>query len=143
MTRHGKPIWIRRIAICCSSGALLGALVLGTGSRIVMRILANIDGREAGFSLEGSLEIMLYGAIVGLVGGALLLPLMSIWRLGRWGGGTIFGLLAYAGTILTLPPHIATTAAPFSNMMPFVLMLFAVPFILYGIALQMIIETRI
>lgn len=117
------------------AGAALGALFLGLGGRIVMRILAIIIAREPTFSIGGSLEIIAYGALVGMVSGAVFALARPIlpeqWPL----GGLLLAAIAYPVTILTLPAHIADTARPFAAMMPTVLALFGFCFLLFGAGL--------
>lgn len=103
-----------------------------------MRILAGSIGREPAFSFGGSLEIIAYGAIVGLVSGAVVASARRILPGRWWIQGLIIGLTTYAVTILTLPAHIADTARPFSGMMPTVLALFGTCFLLFGLALARI-----
>jgi hypothetical protein len=62
---------------------VLGTLVLGLGGRLVMRATARLAGHPGGFSVGGSLEVLLIGAMFGVVGGGLL-PAMPA-RL-RWFG---------------------------------------------------------
>jgi len=112
---------------------VLGALFLGLGSRIVMRLLAVSIARDPAFSLGGTLEIVAYGAIVGAVSGAAFAlgrPVMP----GRWWvQGLMLAALAYAGTIATLPEHIADTTRPFADQMRLVLALFGLCFLLFGL----------
>ncbi len=125
----------RSLVVGALSGAVLGVLFLGLGGRIVMRILAVIIAREPAFSLGGSLEIIAYGAIVGTVSGAVF-ALARPFTPEHWSiSGLLLAAIAYAGTILTLPAHIADTARPFAAMMPTVLMLFGLCFLLFGLGM--------
>lgn len=126
---------IRRIALGLLVGTLLGTLIIGLGGRLVMRLLALAIGRDPVFSLGGSVEVAAYGAIVGGVSG-LILGFFAPHIRGRWWTtGVATGLLAYFGTIATLPAHIAETARPFSGQMTLVHGLFGVAFLLFGLAL--------
>jgi membrane associated rhomboid family serine protease len=51
----------------------LGALVLGIGGRVLMRIIALANGSPGGFSVAGSLEVVAAGALFGALGGLILL----------------------------------------------------------------------
>ncbi len=99
-----------------------------------MRLLAMMIMRDTAFSLAGSLEIVAYGAIVGAVSGAVFAAVRSSlpesWPI----QGVLLAALAYAGTIATLPAHIADTAKPFAGLMPVVLLLFGLCFLLFGLA---------
>lgn len=132
-----------RILRSSATGALFGAILLGLGGRVVMRLLTMHDGREPGFSFGGTLEIMLYGAIIGLVAGLVFALLPAPLRKNWIASGLIFGLLVYAGTILTLPAHIAGTAAPFSDILPLVLFGFGLCFLAFGLALARTLQAHV
>ena len=53
-------------------GAMVGAVFLGVGGRIAMRIFAVLDGLPPGFSIGGTLPVILMGAEWGVLGGGLL-----------------------------------------------------------------------
>ena len=114
-------------------GATLGALILGLGGRLVMRLLTLAEMRETVFSVGGTLDVMAYGGIVGAVSGLVAGFLPPGGR--TWARGSVFGLTVYVATILTLPAHIAETARPFADRMPLVLGLFGLCFLIFGIAL--------
>lgn len=116
-------------------GALLGAILLGAGGRIIMRLLTLHDGREPGFSLGGSAEIVAYGAIVGLLSGAAYGALPGRWKKHWVLVGAAWGGLSYLAALLTLPAHIAQTAAPFRDIMVFVHLAFGGSFLAFGLAL--------
>ena len=126
--------WLRTLIVGAIGGAALGALILGLGGRIVMRLLAMMIARDATFSMAGSLEVIAYGAIVGAVSGAIFSVtrsnLPTPWPI----QGILLATLSYAGTIATLPAHIADTARPFAGRMPIVLLLFGLCFLLFGLA---------
>lgn len=126
---------VRRILWAALSGSAIGAGLLGGGGRIVMRALALQNGRPPNFSLSGTLDILAYGALVGGAAGAVagVLPKARLSPL--WLTGVLLGLLAYAATILTLPAHIAGTAAPFRDAMALVHAGFGLCFVVFGLAL--------
>jgi hypothetical protein len=61
----------RVVVTALVTGALLGALLLGAGGRLAMRLFALAAGRPAAFTASGTLRVVLYGAAFGLVAGAL------------------------------------------------------------------------
>jgi len=132
----------RRIVLGALTGAALGALFLGLGGRIVMRLLALLIARDGDFSVGGSLEVIAYGAIVGSVSGATYAVLRPHIRVFWWVQGIVLGALTFAGTIATLPPHIAETARPFEGQMTIVLALFGLCFALFGLALARLLLPR-
>jgi hypothetical protein len=62
------PAPLRKLLVASS----LGALVLGLGGRVLMRIIAVASGRDGGFSLQGSLGVLAAGVLYGALGGVLL-----------------------------------------------------------------------
>ena len=68
----------RSLPTAIALGALVGAVFLGIGGRIAMRIFALMEGREPGWTLEGSLTVVFMGAVFGTIGGFLL------WLGRRW-----------------------------------------------------------
>ena len=77
------------------AGALTGALVLGVGGRIVMRLAAFIGGRTPGFSWSGSVEVVAAGALYGAAGGLLWVALAR--RLAHATTGPVLGAVTFAG----------------------------------------------
>lgn len=117
------------------TGAALGALLIGLGGRMVMRLLALAIDREPSFSVGGTAEVIAYGAIIGFLSAALLAIARPVLPR-RWPlQGLILAALAYSGTVATLPAHIADTARPFADRMPFVMALFGLCFLLFGLVL--------
>jgi hypothetical protein len=51
---------------------VIGTIFLGVGGRVAMRIFALLEGREPGWTLEGSLTVVFMGAVFGTLGGGLL-----------------------------------------------------------------------
>lgn len=125
---------IRRIALGALAGAALGAILLGFGGRIVMRMLAITIAREPAFSLGGTIEVVAYGAIVGTISGAAFALFRPVLPRRWWAQGVILAALSCAGTIAALPTHIADTARPFADRMPLVLALFGLCFLTFGLA---------
>jgi hypothetical protein len=52
-------------------GALLGLLILGIGGRLVMRVIAQMEGRVPAFTFEGSTTVVLAGTVAGLLAGLI------------------------------------------------------------------------
>jgi hypothetical protein len=53
-------------------GAAVGTVFLGVGGRIAMRIFAVMMDRAPAWSFEGSLTVVLFGSVFGMIGGLLL-----------------------------------------------------------------------
>ena len=122
-------------------GAMLGALIIGGGGRVVMRLLALLIDRPTGFSIGGSLEVVAYGAFLGLGGGLIKFASKSVGR-GKM-GGVFVGLMSYGLALGTLPNHIAQTAAPFADRMWLVHGLFGATFIAFGVILSIATSTSL
>lgn len=129
----------RRLMIAMGIGGALGALVIGGGGRLVMRMIATLAGLPGGFSTGGTAEVLLYGALIGAAGALVGLALARV-GLRSIGLGLSVGLLTFAGTLLTLPPHIAASVRPFASIMPTVLILFGACFLLYGLVMAAALE---
>jgi hypothetical protein len=52
-------------------GTLLGLLILGVGSRLLMRVVAHMEGRVPVFTPEGSVAVVFYGTVAGLASGLI------------------------------------------------------------------------
>jgi hypothetical protein len=70
--RHVIELPRRSLPTALALGAVVGAVFLGVGGRIAMRIFALLEGRAAGWTVEGSLTVVFMGAVFGTIGGFLL-----------------------------------------------------------------------
>jgi hypothetical protein len=52
-------------------GTLLGVIILGIGSRLLMRVVAHMEGRAPVFTPEGSIAVVFYGAVAGAFSGLI------------------------------------------------------------------------
>ncbi len=71
-------------------------MVLGIGGRVAMRGIAVLSGAPPGFSLGGSLTVVLLGAVSGLAG-ALILMTLQVFLPKRW---LVQSILFYAIILL-------------------------------------------
>lgn len=62
----------RSLPASLALGAAVGAVFLGVGGRVAMRIFALMEGREPGFSIGGTLPVIFMGAVWGVLGGLML-----------------------------------------------------------------------
>ena len=51
--------------------ALLGAIILGIGGRLLMRVIAHMEGRVPVFTPQGSLNVVFMATIAGLLAGLI------------------------------------------------------------------------
>ncbi len=47
-------------------GALIGLVVLGIGGRLLMRVIAHMEGRVPVFTTQGSLTVVFAGTVAGV-----------------------------------------------------------------------------
>ena len=106
---------IRSIAAAGIAGLVSGVLVAGVGGRIVMRLAAIADPSAEGFltdsgntvgeiTLDGTLELIIFGGIFGGLFGAIVWVMVRPWlrRAGRWRPAGAAVVSATAGTIFVI-----------------------------------------
>ena len=52
-------------------GTVLGLLILGIGGRLLMRVVAHMEGRVPVFTSEGSVAVVFFGTIAGAASGLI------------------------------------------------------------------------
>jgi hypothetical protein len=52
-------------------GTLLGLLILGIGGRLLMRVIAHMEGRVPVFTPEGTVAVVFYGTVAGVFSGLI------------------------------------------------------------------------
>jgi len=50
---------------------LLGLIVLGVGGRVLMRVVAHMEGRVPAFTPEGSIAVVFWGTLAGVFSGVI------------------------------------------------------------------------
>ena len=96
-------------------GTVVGLLILGVGGRIAMRVIAHATNATPGFSLGGTMTVVLMGAASGAAGGviyAVLARFVSDRALIR---GAVFGVIL---TLLTLRGTSPSTPLTLSLFLP-------------------------
>jgi hypothetical protein len=61
-------------------GTLLGMIILGIGSRLLMRVVAQMEGRVPVFTPEGSIAVVFYGTVAGAFSGLIYYLLRRLVR---------------------------------------------------------------
>lgn len=122
---------VRAVILAAASG-----LLLGVAARLVMRFVALESGVAPGFSLGGSLEVVVFGALIGMPV-ALLFFVLRPRVQPRWPWpGLACGLLLFA-VLAAAPPPAARSAladtpdTPAATAFAFALLLAA-----WGVALE-------
>jgi hypothetical protein len=64
-------------------GGVFGAIILGMGGRLLMRVIAHMEGRVPGFTVGGSLTVVFMGTVAGLFAG-LIYFLLRRFVQGLW-----------------------------------------------------------
>ena len=118
---------MRRLGTTLLLGAASGALFLGAGGRLVMRLFALATGRFPTFSVRGALNVVLAGAMAGAVGGLILFALARWLPKPPWLRGLTFSAVCYLVAIPGFRPP-----------QPLVFALFAPVFLAYGFTVVML-----
>jgi hypothetical protein len=85
-------------------GTLAGAVFLGVGGRIAMRVIAIIQEWTLSFSVAGSATVVVMGALAGFAGSAAYLAARSIPRLPRGLAPTVFWVFVVLMSLRVLRP---------------------------------------
>jgi len=92
MTNHRRPSiadWRAGLLV----GAALGALILGAGGRLGMRVIAIAQDRAPSFSIDGSIAVTLLGAGAGAVVAVFFLLARAAFPTRRLGRVSLFWAL--------------------------------------------------
>lgn len=125
------------------AGALSGVAVLGILGRAVMRIVALRVGAEPGFSVGGTLEVLATGLLLGAASG----PLYALSRRFLPGPADLRGL-AFGGALFSLlllfpPPAARSAVRGLEELLPFLVMMFGILFLVYGVALERLLSFKL
>jgi len=85
-------------------GAALGTAFLGVGGRAAMRGIAMAQGAPTGFSLGGSLTVVLLGAAAGLAAGLIYVGSTKLAGNRMWWARLLFALVVLAIALRGLRP---------------------------------------
>ena len=119
------------------AGTLSGILCLGLGGRIAMHTIGRIADKLDGFSFAGSMDIVLFGALIGAPAGVVYVLLrnrLSAWKILR---DLTAAFLTYTVTIVAMPSRFTERALSFDQLLTPVLMIFGACFLIFGIVLEL------
>ncbi len=85
-------IILKKFAFFVIAGALVGAFIGGVWARIAMRMVALMISGQGSFSLEGSVGILILGAILGVPFGLLFGVIYGRLPLKSWLQGLFYGV---------------------------------------------------
>ena len=117
----------RSLPAALALGAGVGAVLLGVGGRAAMRIFALLTERPPAWSFGGTLTIVFFGAVFGMIGGFLLWLGRRFFRTSPLARGALFWIPLSLLYLRVLSPLNSDSLIAFT---PFVL--------LYGIVLYRI-----
>jgi len=124
--------YYREMPSALIAGAVAGALVLGIAGRGATAGVALVTGNALNLSLRGVLEVVIAGALVGAIGGVLLLVLKSVCSGARLARGAIVGVVLFACSVLVswVSGKIALSV---DSTQLLTLIVVAIMFIVYGV----------
>jgi hypothetical protein len=132
--RNTSMFYLKKIGVGLLAGLVAG-LILGIGARLAMRLIALAAHQATSFSMEGTLIILLSGALLGLVAGPIFVTVQAYMPGARWQGG-VFGLIVLGMLSLAIPPPIQDEIARAGDHLPLIIVLFVTVFTGFGIAMQ-------
>ena len=94
MTKHGPK---KKIVLI---GTLSGAVILGLLTRLAMAIIALSTNNPVNLSIRSFAETIVVGAVVGAIGGIVLLGIRALISAGI-ARGIILGFLLFSGSLMT------------------------------------------
>lgn len=130
-TERNRSGVARFVGIGIASG-----VVLGIGARLVMHLIARESGVAAGFSLGGTLEVILFGLIVGAPAAWAFLGLAPLTRIRRPFPGLVWGFVLFVGLALAPPPAARSALAGTPDTPWVTATLFCSLFLLWGVGLD-------
>ncbi len=127
-----KPGAARRFVIALLAGAGGGLVFLGVGGRIAMRVIAILAAQAPGFSVGGTLDVVLLGGLWGAPGGPIALVLERFVTRPRLLRGVVLGGIGFAASMLTVGRELdGPVRGP--GVWPIAVALCAALFLAYGI----------
>lgn len=124
--------YYRELALALLAGAVTGTLVLGIAGRAATAGVALITGNALNLSLMGGLEVVIVGALVGAVGGVLLLVLRSVHGDSELARGITVGAILFVCSFLVAWVS-GKIALGLSSIQLFMLGVVAIMFMVYGV----------
>ncbi len=125
---------IKKLTAGLLAGAMVGTVVLGIGGRLIMRIIALIGGVTPGASLGGSLEVIAFGSLTGILAAIGYTLLRRILPGKTWLKGIPLGLLIYV-ILLVIPFDSKLAAKGFPQLTILIHLLFGGLCVVFGLGL--------
>lgn len=127
--------FVKQIAIGLLCGAATGAVVLGFGGRLMMRAISLLTDHPTEFSSGGSLEVVVFGAIIGSAAGAVYSLIDHFLPGNTWLKGSLLGLHCFIVVSVAQIPSVERSASAFANFTALIVILFGAVFLLFGLSM--------
>ena len=131
---------IKKIALGLLGGLFVGAVVLGVGGRTVMSAILLMEGLTPAWSLDGTVDVIAFGAIVGAVTGVVYVLVRKYLPGSRLVKGLLAGLVLFGVMVLIRPPSARSAMAGFPDLTAPVLLMFGGICLIYGVALGIVVD---
>lgn len=122
--------------------SVFAGLLLGIAARGVMRVVALESGLDPGFSLGGSLEVIAFGALVGVPAAAVYLAWRVRHRSASWWPGLFFGAGLFAVLAIVQPPAARSALGDTPDTPAATAAAFAALFVAWGASLEWLARRR-
>lgn len=138
--RRAASGYVKLAGIGLLSGIASGAVVLGVGGRLAMRLVALMASTPTGFTMGGTLEVIGTGTLMGAASGPLYVFLRQVVPSPRLVKGAAFGALLFVCLVALPPPAARSAVSGIGHPLTPILFLFGALFVGYGLALAAVVE---
>jgi hypothetical protein len=125
------PVTHNSAGLALLVGAVSGVIVLGIIGRAAMAVVAFAMGVPTNLSLRGVFEVVVFGGLVGAVGGLLLLLARKILPAHQMTQSALVALVLLGGSI-TLALYRGRISLDIHTALPLTLSVAAIVFVVYG-----------
>lgn len=116
-------------------GAVWGALILGVVGRAAMAVIALVSGQSVNLSLRGTVQVIVLGALAGVVAAPVLMLLRNLLPARRPLRVLLLALVLFAVTWFAPRPPVSTAGSATSPLAP-TLVAIALVLIAFGLTLD-------
>jgi len=126
--------FLRRILIGLVAGLAAGTVIIGIGGRLAMRLITILGGLPGGYSWDGTLEVVMFGLITGIISGVVFGTVERYAFSNRMLTGLVYGALVF-GSLVVIPIDAKGAASGFPDLQAAIYLIFGSVLLVYGIAL--------
>lgn len=127
----------KRLLVGLSAGLVAGTVIIGIGGRIAMRGIAILAGVPGGYSWGGTLDVVAFGLITGIISGVVFGLVEKYAFTNHILTGLLFGVLVFV-CLLLLPIDAKGAARGFPELQGEIHLIFGGLLLIYGMALTFI-----